>query len=59
MSNTVAKDERWMSQSGTTHPDNTENKRISQAESLSTYAPSGYGSGGSENGRITYVKIPA
>ena len=52
MANTVSKDTRWMSQSGTSYPDNSENKRIAKADDKSGYAPTDGGQ--SENGRITY-----
>lgn len=56
MANTVSKDTRWVSQSGTDYPDNSVNKRIEKSDSRSAYAPTDGGQ--SENGRIEYV-VPA
>lgn len=53
MANTVSKDTRWVSQSGTEYPDNAENKRIENSDSRSAYAPTDGGQ--SENGRIVHA----
>lgn len=55
MANTVSKDDRWTGQSGSKHPDNSENKRINRSVK-STYAPDDRGDL-SENGRIKYSSV--
>lgn len=52
MANTVSKDTRWVSQSGTNYPDTEENTRIGKSNDKSTYVVTDGGQ--SENDRIEY-----